>query len=269
MLDSCEYGMMPRMSELDRKIEKPVLRIKDEPLLDLVYRGEEEDAAEGHIESEYELEHRYEPSELLSEEELEQLSAGESLEIVQGYIKALDENGAPCKFRLRTTWQVDRSTNKQKNHLLRIARKTPVEGKKGKREVQAKFSPDKSQDASDFTRFWNGHIRPSEKTHKTRYYIKHTLPNGHYCEIHYDIYHGRDMEGMPRIEVEFKGDHADEDARYVRERGAKATLPKWIGNDVTDDKSFGGSQIAKHGFPQKAFEHLHTLKEKHQTAATE
>jgi CYTH domain-containing protein len=53
--------------------------------------------------------------------------------------------------------------------------------------------------------------------------------------------------------VEFKSLTADEDHQYVLEHGA-AALPEWIGEDVSDDKKYGGKFLAKNGPPPEALE---------------
>ncbi len=214
--------------------------IQDEPLLDAVYRGED-------TELEYELERRYLPTRYLGIKELEQLSKGEKREITQGYISAIDEAGELVMFRMRSTNQENKEGT-----LYRIARKFKIENSRAKIEEQLKFPPHDS-DANDFSYLWERYVPKSEVISKTRYYIHHKLPNGHMCEIHYDIHHGR-FEEFARIEVEFKGSTAEEDHQYVLDNGSATTLPNWVGKDVSEDKRYGGSTLAKLGAPTEVLE---------------
>ncbi len=244
----------------DKKIEKPKLRIQDEPILSAVYEGED-------VDSEYELERRYIPAKYLSVEELEKLSGGEKREITQGYIRALHQEGKPATFRLRVTVKEG-----EEGTLYRVAHKLKIERSRGRVERQLKIVPedsdtddsdagDSNSDADDFLDLWENEVSKSEVISKTRYYIRHTLPNGHACEIHYDIHHGRFQEFV-RIEVEFIGATADEDHQYALDYGPEACLPKWVGDDVTEDQNYGGRALAENGLPPGALEAQRSLIQK-------
>lgn len=225
-------------SVTETKIEKSPLRIRDEPLLSSVYEGDD-------VDSEYELERRYLPARPLSIPELEKLSKGHTLEIRQGYLEALDDANEKYTFRLRVT---NRSGNRETT-LYQVARKLGIKNSKARVEQQLKITPEDTDDAEDFGYLWNTQVDPSHVIWKTRYYIPHTLPNGHECEIHYDIHHGERFQEFPRIEVEFKSEAANEDHQYVLDNGP-AALPDWVGEDVSDDKKYGGRSLAKNGPPQ-------------------
>jgi|GEM_PF-2657154 CYTH domain-containing protein len=224
-----------RLERKPEKIKPP--KIEEEELLDAVLRGEETQP------DEYEIERRYLPTRLLSIEELERLSKGKKREISQGYVQAQDATGELESFRLRVT-----NESGGEGILYRIAKKLKIERSRARIERQVNFSPEDS-DAQEFERLWKAHVNQQQIVHKTRYYIDWKLPNGNMTEIHYDIHHGRDMEGVVRIEIEFKGDHADVDDREVGDSLDPKLLPKWIGDEITNDARFGGRTIAQHGFP--------------------
>ena len=251
--------MPPKGERLERRKEEE-LHVSDEPLLGVVFEGDE-------TETEYELERRYLPDRLLTIEELERLSGGEKRQITQGYISAKDENCKDVSFRLRITAQKG-----DEGVQYRIARKLKILGSTAKLEKQLRISPgdshdgghrdDSVDDADDFSNLWKKHVRKNEVVTKTRYYVHHRLPNGSECEIHYDIHHG-DMEGFVRIEVEFHGTANDADAghQYVLDHRSAKTLPEWIGEDVTDDKRFGGKSLAKNRAPAEVLETQRLMKE--------
>ena len=226
---------MPPKRGLDRKIEKKPEKIGKWPLLVSVFKEEG-------VEREFECERKYVPKRLLSEEELNTFSQGQNREIEQCYVLAEDAEGSQHIFRLRRTVQ-----ESEEGELLQIVRKTKVPDSEGKTEIQLKFPPTDSR-ALEFERLWKKHEWHAFR--KTRYYIQHILPNGHTCEIHYDIHHKGALEGRVRIEVEFT---SDADAIYVHGyHGVQPVLPEWIGQDVTGDERYSGKSIARRGLPPAA-----------------
>lgn len=193
--------------------------------------------AEGH---EYEVERRFKPARILSDQELLELSKNHHLDIEQAYIFASTSDGEKKTSRLR------RTSSKAEDTLLRIAHKAKTKTNTAARdEYQIKFPTDDER-AQEFERLWKQHVW--EVLRKTRYYIEHTLPNGSSCEIHYDVHSSRRLDGFVRIEVEFK---SDADEAYVRDwKGVGSLLPDWIGKDVTNDKRYGSKALCKDGNPE-------------------
>ena len=230
---------MPPKRGLDKGVEKRHEKIEKWPLLAAVFKEEG-------VEKEFECERRYLPKSLLSKEELGTFSQGQSREIEQCYVQAEDAESSRHTFRLRRTVQ-----KSEEGELLRIARKTKVPDSEGKTEVQLKFSPTDSR-AEEFERLWKKH--EWHAFHKTRYYIQHALPNGHTCEIHYDVHHGGELDEFVRIEVEFKN---DADAAYAASyHGSQPVLPEWIGQDVTGDKRYSSKSLAKGGLSKETVERM-------------
>ncbi len=226
---------MPKRGEGGEKTGGNI-EIRNSRLLQSLFASE---ASEGR-EREYEVERRFKPERTLSESELTEKSKGNFRDIAQAYIIALDRDREKKTVRLRRT-----SPEPEVGALLRIVHKAKVKNPAGRDEYQIKF-PETDERASEFNKLWAKH-----KWHvleKRRYYIRHTLPNGVECEIHYDVHTGDGpLAGFVRIEVEFKN---DEDEAYVRERhGKEDVLPDWIGTDVTADARYGSKALCEHGRP--------------------
>ncbi|MBI2610815.1 hypothetical protein HYW60_02690 [Candidatus Kaiserbacteria bacterium] len=230
----------PGKNERERK-----LYIKDSPLLDAVYHRDEG------VEREAEVERRFLPKRLLSEDECMALSHGHMRGIEQAYVLAHMAGGADRTFRLR------RTDHPAEGRLLRVAIKKKIDGGElGKDEYQLKFSEDDPR-TEEFNRLWDARVWNAIA--KTRYYIPLTLPNGNSVEIHYDVHHGEGMERVVRIEIEF---HSKADETLFCSRADDSFLPDWIGKDVTADVQYSGTQIAQKGFPQEARELMAKLEKK-------
>ncbi|MDP2648503.1 MAG: hypothetical protein Q8P19_01235 [bacterium] len=228
----------------------PALAIEDSPLLKRVYNLESQATEEPEIECRFKMAHR--PSE-------EELAGCEVLDMSQTYVFASDKKKKPRRFRLRIT--AERTSDGAAVERLSIVYKHKEEGaaekrKKGKggivsTERMLAFSRgDASWEeyASEFGRLSLLTAQGWKPVEKTRYAIKHTLPNGHECTIHLDMHHGH-LEGFGRVEVEFD---TPEDAQKVREMHARgeSALPDWTGEDVTDDERYGSKMLAQKGIPQ-------------------
>lgn len=235
-----------------RKFEQRLLRIADFSTLKQLISGRR-------VKEVYEAERRYEPARLLSEEDLEELSGGKSFYIIQAYGDAVDERGEKKTFRYRITQENDEPP------LLRIAykeRDPRAEGapaRLGKKECQIilkeRYGRTKEFDTLLKNRKW------SRLLYKTRYYIPFVLPNGNTAEIHYDIHHGppEELDGHVRIEIELHGkpgdttgDSVEADAAFLATREGRATIPKWIGEDVTGRPEYKSKALAEYGSVEKA-----------------
>jgi len=203
--------------------------------------------AEGH---EYEVERRFKPARLLSEEELLLKSKGQFRDIEQAYIFVSTANGKEKTVRLR------RTSPEAEGQLLRIAHKAKTaQNPTGRDEYQIKF-PETDAREDEFEKLWKQHTWKTLT--KRRFYIDHTIkdcifPDGKkkdiQCEIHYDIHSGGQLHGFVRIEVEFKN---DEDEAYVRDwKGEESLLPDWVGEDVTGDKRYVSKALCRDGKPEE------------------
>jgi CYTH domain-containing protein len=232
--------MPPKGERFNKKIEGPKepLRIKEWGLLRSVSQG-----GEG-VEKQYELERRYLPKRLLSPEELAKY---QTLEIEQVYVGALNAEGQERNFRLRRTW------NEKDGIMLRLARKRKVEGHPHARNESQKAFSENAPEAAQFNQLWAR--RKWDSVRKRRHYIPFGLPNGRKAEIHYDIHPFYPLEGLVRIEIEFE---RPEDEAYVVQHAE--CLPEWIGRDVTNDKAYGGTALAREGMPQGAQEIMEELR---------
>jgi hypothetical protein len=229
----------------------PELTIAQSPLLGSLYGPE---AAE-----EREAECRFTLARPPAKEEL----AGCRVEkIEQVYVFAADEKNDRLRFRLRTASSDDvekvsvvhkrrvRPERDEKTAGGPERKPGPIVSQERSRTFQ-RDDPSTAQSVEEFDKLSASSVEPGwEPIVKTRYILQYTLPNGHRCEIHYDEHHGH-LEDFGRIEIEFED---PEDGMYVRKMCANGrkneVLPDWIGNDVTDDKKYGSSDLAQYGVPK-------------------
>ena len=214
------------------------IRIQDHPLLLRLQAG-----GEG-VEKEYELERRFLPARQPSPEELVKM---DEREIEQAYVTTVDEHGKLHTTRLRRTFHKG-----AEGHKLRIAEKKPIKHTRAKLEYQIKLSPD-DEFAREFELLWQQRDREFAITPKTRKYelvpVQYTdlktreMKDGT-CEIHHDTHHA-EIEGLGRIEVEYKGGDPDALEAYITAQGHRNFLPDWLGKDISDEDWFGGKNIAR------------------------
>ena len=233
----------PRRIEHESQ-ENLAYTIENEPLLKRLF-SDEVGKEGGDLITEYEIERRYEPAKLLSADALLTLS---SRDIKQTHLNVVDNAGTVHSVRLRETFQEG-----PEGTLFRLAKKTKKKGARGKIEKQIRFPPaDSDSRTGDFKRFWENENVRTLILEKKRYYIPHQLPNGHMCEIHYDVHPGEKLGGFVRIEIEFQN---DKDEQYVLEnRGKKGILPSWVGKDVTEDPDYRAKALAVNGVPKEVLE---------------
>lgn len=232
-------GEKPRDSKAEKAKELP--RLADFPILTQLLEGG------GEVASGYELERRFLPgARLLTDAELAALPMRR---ISQRFVTVADEHGEPVTFRLRITHQKG-----EEGLQYRIARKVPSGSSFGKMESQIAFRPD-STDArtKQFHELWNQ--QDERIIDRDRYYVEHPLGNGSRCDIHYEVWKGKDDDGFVRIEVEFR---SDEDQRYFEDH--PGILPDWVGKDVTFDSRYRVKSINKGGVPKEGRDLVRALR---------
>lgn len=223
---------------LDKKLEKKMVRLENEPLLLSVFRG-----GEG-IEQEDERECRFKeaPNHKLSSKELAKYR---SREIKQTYVRAVDKNGKTHDFRLRWTLQYEADGP---SIMIGIDYKSdiPSEEALGRKERQLYFRLDDPR-AKDWYRLWGQSTEGWNDVRKTRYFIPYTATNKSEPRIHYDVFHD-ELEGLRRFEVEFDN---DSDAKFFKLARKRDPSLNFLGDDVTKDKRYGGKRLARYGIPKE------------------
>lgn len=200
--------------------------------------------AQFEFESEPEHERRYKPAARLSEA---LLASCKRLEIRQTYVRVVDQEATDPE-KQHMTLRFRETVDEAGKTLQRIAYKMHIEAdKRGRNEAQLRFSKG-SADSKEFERLQDMSYKEYAPIQKTRYYIPHTieLSDGTAlpCEIHYDVHHGP-LEGLIRIEIEFKGaDPAEAERRFLG-AGGSARVPAWIGEDITERKEFNGQAMSR------------------------
>jgi len=196
---------------------------------------------------------------------------------VYAYPKDAKPGDEPIRFRLRRAQHYD-AAGKFVADEYRIACKAHAGDNENARiETQIKFNKDDpmfQQEQRRFDVLWkmaeqNQQIMPEEGHVGSfeRWYIRHKLDvkdkndkkKEHWCEIHIERRNPPppELEGMVRIEVEFKTDFGEKAAKKK-----PSLLPKWIGPGVTDEdeakdwKDYKSGRLMKYGPPRSYFEHM-------------
>jgi hypothetical protein len=186
-----------------------------------------------------EIEIRYIPRRALRPDEL--ALAYDVLEISQCYVDVQDdiheEHDITVRFRRSRHHDSSNGEVQQHKEMLRMAYK---QGSGEHRiEFQTKFRSTDER-APVFEDAWQQ--RTTRTITKTRYYFKHTLPNGNQCKIHYDLHHDCEdsaWNGFVRIEIEFD---SPDDMHYAQEH--PDSIPDYIGQPT---RKYSGSSMTRGG----------------------
>ena len=143
-------------------------------------------------------------------------------DIVQGYL-AITEDGTEVRLR-----------QKGKKYFQ------TVKSGSGKTRFESEVEITEEQ----FNSLWEA--TRGKRVKKTRYEIPHESGT-----IELDVYHG-DLNGLLSVEMEFSNE--EDSNRFI--------VPKWLSEEVTDDKRYKNQNLALHGIPKQKQTRVELQKEK-------